>query len=460
MSTLRNAPDRQVATNIRTDQRRSSRGLKRRALAHWLLAIFIAILLGSGFAFDALDDAGFRFHGAVWHKSIGATLLLIFVPILAVVTFGRPNSAVGLTHNQRVPQRLVRAYHLTLFALIAGMLASGWVASNMAAVSAPAWIGGLVLLPDIRQLLDLPDVVTADNVGWVHSCLAWVLVLGIAGHVVAALFHAWKDRDFFNHIWPWHRAHCYWPATPHLVVAGLLLLALASAGWTLSGVQEGHTSDLRGPKGRLLPSEVPHPSDQNTLPETAVAGQPPTTDVELQFGDQSEDGAKATEELWVVVPSSRKLSATVEAFGQPVVASFADWSANFLGTPDRPEAASVDVLVDVSRLATGSAEIDTLARGEAVLDTARSRTARLACKGPRQIAAGRFVCRAELTLRQTTREVTVHFEMTNLAADKVRIEGRFVFEPTSFGIDIPANQADRTTANVDFALTIERAAAP
>jgi cytochrome b561 len=85
---------------------------------------------------------------------------------------------------------------------------SGYVASNFSKHGVRFF--GLPVAP---WGPDLPHVYDALNA--VHVAAAWLFAALIAGHVIAALQHAWIDRDgIFARVWPWRMPRVDAPVRP------------------------------------------------------------------------------------------------------------------------------------------------------------------------------------------------------------------------------------------------------
>ncbi len=92
------------------------------------------------------------------------------------------------------------AGHALLYALGLGVPVAGWAYSNAAGFPV-AWLG-VVPLPD---LLPADKSLAALVKAW-HAVLAWSLAVLAAGHVGAALWHQWVQRDrLLERMSPWPR---------------------------------------------------------------------------------------------------------------------------------------------------------------------------------------------------------------------------------------------------------------
>lgn len=151
---------------------------------HWLTALAIFGMLMSGLsAANTLDEAT-RLTLLRGHAIMGTLIgVLTALRIVWWVFFDRrPNEAGGMSRGQALAARSV---HYGLYAVIMVMVASG--------------LGTIILTGANLQLvgaapLPLPDFTLAPP-RTVHGILARVLLILLAGHIGAALYHQFVRRD-------------------------------------------------------------------------------------------------------------------------------------------------------------------------------------------------------------------------------------------------------------------------
>lgn len=151
---------------------------------HWLSAILILVLLGSGFraanAVDAASKAAFlRFH-------IPVAIAILFLTLLRIVWWWRfdrrPLPAEGLPLWQ---ERIAGGVHIAFYLVILGMAASG-IGMMILSGAAPAIFGAPgAMLPDFT---DYPPRIP-------HGLGAFLLVGLLVFHAGAALYHQFVRRD-------------------------------------------------------------------------------------------------------------------------------------------------------------------------------------------------------------------------------------------------------------------------
>jgi cytochrome b561 len=121
-----------------------------------------------------------------WHKWAGIAILALTVLRLVWRLTHRPPADVPMPAWQA---RASHAVHGALYALCLAIPLVGWAYSSAAGFPV-VWFG----------VLPLPDWVPVDAAlaqalkPW-HERLAWLLVLGVALHLGAALKHQFIDRD-------------------------------------------------------------------------------------------------------------------------------------------------------------------------------------------------------------------------------------------------------------------------
>jgi cytochrome b561 len=157
---------------------------------HWLLALMIISLLCLGFLVlaDMPNTDPKKLDILVWHMSGGMFVLVLMILRLIIRLWSaRPPTA---TTGSRWLDRLAPLVHFSLYAIVFLMVASGW---------ATGWFIRDVFQPNGAPL---PDDFDALPTFQVHSILATVLVVLIAGHVVAGLYHQFVLKDgLFRRMW-------------------------------------------------------------------------------------------------------------------------------------------------------------------------------------------------------------------------------------------------------------------
>ncbi|WHZ19690.1 MAG: Cytochrome B561 [Rhodanobacteraceae bacterium] len=155
---------------------------------HWSIALLILVqaVIGLTMTDMALSPAKLRVFAL--HKSIGMTILaLVLLRIAWRLSERRPADPPAMPRWQ---VRAARAMHLALYVLILAIPLSGWW-FNSASNAPLVWFG----LIDIPSLTGGYDPVWKPRALLVHQTLFWLLVVLLVGHVGAALWHHFRQRD-------------------------------------------------------------------------------------------------------------------------------------------------------------------------------------------------------------------------------------------------------------------------
>lgn len=152
------------------------------ASIHWLSALAILLMLGSGQAMDwAGSEAGVAAILPI-HVSLGLVVgVLTLFRILWWLAFDRhPAPAAGMSRGQ---DTLARVVHLGLYAATLVMVGSGMGMTALTGAAPQIFGGGA-----------LPDFSTTPPYG-VHEIVSKLLLALVIGHVGAALWHQFGKRD-------------------------------------------------------------------------------------------------------------------------------------------------------------------------------------------------------------------------------------------------------------------------
>jgi len=155
---------------------------------HWLVAVLIVAqgVIGLTMVQMGLTPAKVRVFAL--HKSIGMTILaLVLLRIAWRLTEKRPADPPAMPRWQR---RAAHALHLALYALILALPLSGWWFNSTA--NAPlVWFGWF----DLPSLTGGYDPIWKPRALLLHQTLFWILVALLAGHIGAAFWHHFRERD-------------------------------------------------------------------------------------------------------------------------------------------------------------------------------------------------------------------------------------------------------------------------
>ena len=168
---------------------RDERGYTRTAIwLHWLLGLALLAQIAFGFSLDEIAPRGTPARSGVinLHKSCGMVLAIVIAVRLAWrLSHPPPDWPVSMGLGERLAAQLV---HRLLYACMILMPLSGYVASNFSKFGVVFF--GVHLPPWGPPLQDMYALFNGIHVG-----TAFIFTGLIVGHAVAALKHAWLDRD-------------------------------------------------------------------------------------------------------------------------------------------------------------------------------------------------------------------------------------------------------------------------
>ena len=154
---------------------------------HWLMAALIAGLLILGIYMSDLPLSPDKLQLYAWHKWAGVSVFLL-VWLRLAWRLGHPPPPLPATLSRRM-QWAAHAGHALLYGLMIAIPLSGWLMSSAKGVPT-VWFG-LLTLPDLlarnRELGDLLQQL--------HKALNLLLMLTLAGHIGAALWHHFVLKD-------------------------------------------------------------------------------------------------------------------------------------------------------------------------------------------------------------------------------------------------------------------------
>lgn len=153
---------------------------------HWLLALLILATLGVGIFVleDMPNDAPAKLGVLKFHMIGGAVIgLLTAIRVLLRVTVRRPPA---VTTGVALMDLVAALVHWGLYVLVLAMVASGIATAVQADL--PTLLSSV---PTGR----LPTSFTQYPARMAHSAIAAILLLTIALHLLAAVYHQWIRRD-------------------------------------------------------------------------------------------------------------------------------------------------------------------------------------------------------------------------------------------------------------------------
>ena len=154
---------------------------------HWLMAVLILGLLALGLYMHELPLSPQKLTLYSWHKWAGVTVfLLVWVRLLWRVMHRPPALPASMAPLMRLA---AHAGHGVLYLLMVAIPLSGWLMSSAKGFQT-VWFGVLPI-PDLLGR----DKALGDLLQQVHEALNVLLMLTLAGHVGAALWHHFVLKD-------------------------------------------------------------------------------------------------------------------------------------------------------------------------------------------------------------------------------------------------------------------------
>ncbi len=154
---------------------------------HWLMAVLILGLLVLGLYMSGLPLSPQKLELYSWHKWAGVTVfLLVWLRLAWRLTHRPPALPDTLAPVMRLA---AHAGHGLLYVLMVAIPLSGWLMSSAKGFQT-VWFGVLPI-PDL-----LPkDKALGDALQQAHQALNLLLMLTLAGHLGAALWHHFVLKD-------------------------------------------------------------------------------------------------------------------------------------------------------------------------------------------------------------------------------------------------------------------------
>ena len=154
---------------------------------HWLMAVLILGLLALGIYMHELPLSPQKLQLYSWHKWAGVgVFLLVWLRLAWRVTHRSPALPEAMSPLMRLA---AHAGHAALYVLMVVIPLSGWLMSSAKGVQT-VWFG-VWPIPDLLG----KDKALGDLLQELHEALNVLLMLTLAGHVLAALWHHFVLKD-------------------------------------------------------------------------------------------------------------------------------------------------------------------------------------------------------------------------------------------------------------------------
>lgn len=156
-------------------------------LIHWLTVLLVLAQLYIGFTFSDMPRGPARGELFTWHKTVGATIL-----VLSLVRLGWRLAHKPPPFPEELPrwERVVAVWnHRAFYALLILLPLTGLATVSAGRSGTTDLLGGIPL----PLIPGLPDA-TGDAFGGAHEVLVFVTLALVVLHVGAALKHQFVDR--------------------------------------------------------------------------------------------------------------------------------------------------------------------------------------------------------------------------------------------------------------------------
>lgn len=165
----------------------SERYTKPAVMVHWLIAALVLAALPLGYYMSGLRLSPYKLQLISYHKWLGITVLLLFVPRLILrLTRPVPAPVASVPEWQR---KIASITHILLYGLMVLVPLSGWLMSS--AKGFPVVYLGILPLPDLVG----KDETLGTLLKSAHEFLTLGLLTLVGLHAAAAIKHHLIDRD-------------------------------------------------------------------------------------------------------------------------------------------------------------------------------------------------------------------------------------------------------------------------
>ena len=364
---------------------------------HWLIALAVILLLGSGLAMTRMAPGLLAFDLYQWHKALGITVLALSVlRLLWRLTHRPPPLPDDMPRLERLGAKLG---HLGFYALLIGLPLGGWAMVSVSPLNVPTSWFGLFVIPHLPGAPD--DLATRKSLEGLfklaHEVGGWMMLALLVLHVAAGLRHALVLRDgVFDRMVPAGRQRGF-------VLAAILLPVLTIGALVATG----------GP--------VPGPAPLAEAPSSAPAPSAPVP------------AAAAGATGWIIDPAASRLGFRGTQLGAVFEGSFQRFRAEIDFDPATPETGRAEVVVETGSASTGDAQRDTALPTADWFAVADFPEARFVAETFRRTGENAYVAEGTLTLRGITQPLALPFTLVE-EGGATRARGEVTLIRSAFGV--------------------------
>ena len=155
---------------------------------HWITVVLVLFQIWLGLSFADMAQGPQRRELFTWHKTIGATILIV---ALVRLTYRLLNPPPPFPPELPRWERLAAVWnHRLFYILLIGLPIGGLIAVSGHSKGPTTTLLGGVQIPVIPGISEQ----MGETAGEIHAALAWVLMALMAVHVAAALKQQFFDR--------------------------------------------------------------------------------------------------------------------------------------------------------------------------------------------------------------------------------------------------------------------------
>ena len=156
-------------------------------VVHWVMALCIFFIFALGLYMVDLTYYDSWYKGSLsLHKSLGLSLLFVLFLRFMWRSFNEKPKALPGKYWEQLAAHVM---HLSLYALLLVLMISGYFIST--ADGRAISVFELFDLPALPWRIDNQE----DIAGQIHEILAWIVMLSVALHALAAIKHHWLNKD-------------------------------------------------------------------------------------------------------------------------------------------------------------------------------------------------------------------------------------------------------------------------
>jgi cytochrome b561 len=168
---------------------------------HWITVVLVLFQIWLGFSFADMAPGPERGQLFTWHKTIGATILIV---TLARLTYRLMNPPPPFSADLPRWERVAGIWsHRLIYLMLIGLPITGLTAVSGHTRGPTTPLLGGVPLPVIPGVSEAAGEAAGD----IHIALAWVLIAVVVAHVAAALKHQLTGAPVSGRMPPFRPMH-------------------------------------------------------------------------------------------------------------------------------------------------------------------------------------------------------------------------------------------------------------